>query len=317
VHGKDRWEHDLRRLLKAHGRVSADGTRVLSTATLAKRSEVLMAAFRTLREMGYGTSVHGVGSRHIQALCERWKAEGLSASEFATRLSVLRTFANWIKKPGLVDPVARAYRAESRRTLTAREDKSWQGHGVDWHAIKAKLEQVNPRYAVALALQRVFGLRVREALQLRPHVADRGVYLDVNRGTKGGRDRVVKIETPEQRAVLDQAKALTRGLESVGGGELRGKTYEQVRQGYYRALHAVGVARQHGITSHGLRHEYAQEVFERETGARAWVKGQDPRETVEAERLELAKVRVAEDLGHSRGEITRAYLGGPGTRRED
>ncbi len=55
-------------------------------------------------------------------------------------------------------------------------------------------------------LQLAFGLRAREAMQLRPHNADQGIYLSVTHGTKGGRDRVEPIRLPEQRALFDRAK---------------------------------------------------------------------------------------------------------------
>ena len=53
-----------------------------------------------------------------------------------------------------------------------------------------------------LELQRAFGLRMREAALLKVHAADKGAYLAVNWGTKGGRDRVIPIETDYQRDVL-------------------------------------------------------------------------------------------------------------------
>jgi len=44
-------------------------------------------------------------------------------------------------------------------------------------------------------------------MQLRPHLADRGTFLSITHGTKGGRDRVEPIRTPQQRALLERAKA--------------------------------------------------------------------------------------------------------------
>jgi hypothetical protein len=54
-------------------------------------------------------------------------------------------------------------------------------------------------------------------MQLRPHVAHKATeadgrgYLALNVGTKGGRDRVVPVDTPEKVRLLEQAKALAGG----------------------------------------------------------------------------------------------------------
>ncbi len=303
------WKRELAALLRVHGRISHDRARVLSTATLEKRSDVLYAAFKQLRELGYKLpSVRSLGGRHVRALCEAWRERNLSRSEYQNRLSVLRTFAGWIGKPGLVDQIARDYRTETRRTYAARVDKSWSARGIDARERIAQLAERHPRIAAALSLQREFGLRVRESLMIRPHLADRGSYVDVNRGTKGGRDRVVRIETPEQRAALDRAKALTSGAESLGQGARYGMTYAQVRREYYHVLEREGITRARGITSHGLRHEYASERFEQLTGTPAPVRGGET-DQISRDRLAVARMTIAEDLGHSRESVTAAYLG--------
>ncbi|WP_447975375.1 integrase domain-containing protein [Nitrospira sp. Kam-Ns4a] len=303
------WKGELAGLLRVHGRISHDRARVLSTATLEKRSQVLFGAFRTLRELGYQLpSVRGLGGRHVRALCEAWTARGLSAAEWQNRLSVLRVFAAWINKPGLVDQVARNYREQMRRTYVATRDKSWAAQGVEARARIAELATREPRIAAALALQREFGLRVRESLCVRPHLADQGTHLAVNRGTKGGRDRTVPITTPEQRAALERAKALTRGTQTLGQGERTGLTYHQVERRYYYVMEREGLTRKTGLTSHGLRHEYAQERYEALTGAPSPVRGGDV-EAGDPERVAIARMTVAEDLGHSRESVTHAYLG--------
>jgi len=303
------WKAELAELLRKHGRISAEGTRVISTATLEKRSDVLFQAFRDLHELGYKLpSVRSFRGKHLRTLCELWKERQISPAEFQNRFSIFKTFCHWIHKHGLVEQIKRDYRQEARRTVVARTDRSWSARGIDARAKIAEIATRYPRIAAALSLQREFGLRVRESLMIRPHLADRGTYLEVNRGTKGGRDRVVKIETPEQRAALDRAKALTGELESLGGGEVRGKTYRQVVWEYYRVLRKEGITRASGITSHGLRHEYANEQFEKWAGIPSPVRGGDPRE-LPRDRLERARLEVAEDLGHSRGSITKAYTG--------
>ncbi len=67
----------------------------------------------------------------------------------------------------------------------------------------------SPRYAVCLQLMREFGLRVEESLKIIPIIADRGFELQLS-GTwcKNGRPRSVPVLKAEQRALLEQAKAI-------------------------------------------------------------------------------------------------------------
>jgi hypothetical protein len=62
-----------------------------SYATQADRQGVLTLAARQLREAGFrqmrATSLKG---KHVEALLERWQAEGLSAGTFKNRLAHLR-----------------------------------------------------------------------------------------------------------------------------------------------------------------------------------------------------------------------------------
>ncbi len=68
-----------------------------------------------------------------------------------------------------------------------------------------------------------------------------------------------------------------------------------------------------GITNmHGLRHNYAQWRFFKLTGFRCPAAG-GPAKTdlnpVEREHDQAARLVIAEELGHGRSEITKAYLG--------
>ena len=62
-----------------------------------------------------------------------------------------------------------------------------------------------------------------------------------------------------------------------------------------------------GVTAHGLRHQYAAERYEKFSGTPAPVRGGEP---VAREIDREARLRVADELGHARENITGAYLGG-------
>lgn len=295
----------LAAVLKAHNSTRQNGA-VASAATQDKRADGLYAGFRDLKALGYRlASVSSLGGRHIRALTQLWEKRGLSPATLQNNLSIFRTLATWLGKAGMVEGPEKYFSSgAARRSTINRADKSWTAKGID---VTAKLEQVHAkdaRVALQLELQRVFGLRSREAMQLQPHRADKGPYLAVNLGTKGGRDRVVPINTPEKRTLIERAKTFAHSkLSSTSDPQ---KTLAQVKNHYYSVLRACGITRKDGMTAHGLRHEYANNRYQQVSGKASPVRGgqQMDRQTDRVARLE-----VAEELGHSRESITTHYLG--------
>lgn len=122
----------------------------------------------------------------------------------------------------------------------------------------ARIEDLpDPRMRLAVRLMAAFGLRFKEALLLRPEQDWQGRALHVARGAKGGRPRVVPIEQDAQRRLLVEA------VELVGGGSLVPPelTYITFRKATEYRLLKAGIG-----NVHGLRHAYAQEIFERVAG---------------------------------------------------
>lgn len=248
------------------------------------------------------TSLRG---KHIDALAKEWHARGFSAATLHNNLSIFRTFAKWIGKAGMVRGVEHYLGSgTTARSSIASQDKTWSGRGVDIAAKLQEVRQRDERIALQLELQVAFGLRAREAMQLRPHLADKGSYLSVTHGTKGGRDRVEAIRTAEQRELLERAKLLC-ATPSSSTSDPRLKL-SQWKNHYYQVVRSCGITRQDGITSHGLRHEYANRRYQELTGADSPVRGGAP---VPRDADQAARHVVAEELGHSREEITTHYLG--------
>jgi integrase len=69
---------------------------------------------------------------------------------------------------------------------------------------------------------------------------------------------------------------------------------------------ACGITRKDGITSHGLRHEYANNRYQDLTGSDSPVRGGA---AVNEQTDQAARQVVAEELGHSRESVTTHYLG--------
>jgi hypothetical protein len=70
-----------------------------------------------------------------------------------------------------------------------------------------RLSCIDKHIAMQFIAACTFGLRVREAILLKPTKDFSKGALHLVRGTKGGATRIVPIETPRQRYVLNQLQA--------------------------------------------------------------------------------------------------------------
>jgi len=272
----------------------------------------LEKGFVELRKLGYKLpDVSGFKERHMTALGHAWEAQKLSSATLQNRISVFRVFAEWIGKRGMIrDAIYYVKNTESvARQLAAKTDKTWAAQQKSLAEKLEELRKKDPYVAMQLELQRAFGLRMKEAALLRPNPADKVDYLAIAWGTKGGRDRVVRIETDYQKDALVRAKALLL----VGDGPMIPANYsfKQWRNHYYYVCRKCGISRKEGITSHGLRHERLNEIYTQITGKRSPIKGGGVnKQSVEEVNLDkVARQEVAEVAGHSRSSIANAYLG--------
>lgn len=299
----------LQEIIDHNIRYRMDG-KVSSHATRNKVAATLHLCIRELKELGYRLDdPEKLKGKHIKALgeyYERLAREGkMPASTIQGRFSALRAFCSWVGKDGMVERTENYVDPEfSRRTTLCILDKSGQAQGID---VAAKLEEIcakDRRVGLQLKLEFAFGLRGKEAMMLRPYLADKGVYLDVSVGTKGGRPRVVSINTREQRALLEQAKAMAPSKTASISDPA--KSLKQWKNHYYYVLKACKVGKEFGLTAHGLRHAYAHNRYKELSGQESPVRGGKvaDRETDRAARLQLA-----EELGHSRECVTTYYLG--------
>ena len=302
----------LNALLKRHLRRSADGRKVVSHATIADRSEFFSRMIRQLHDLGYAlTDVRHLKPKHIEALMRLWEQQGLSASTLQKRFSYLTLLCGWIGKASMLRPGASYLDDPTRyqRIITADHDHSWTAAGVDPEAKIAEMASDDPAVARVLRLQHAFGLRIQEASLLNPaRDTVNATQLRVVAGTKGGRPRVVPIETDEQRAVLAEAQEYvqqTRRSMIPPAYDLK-----QWLTHCYHVLARHGVTRKDGLVSHGLRHQYANDQYEAATGEPSPVRGGGP---VDPATHRQAQLDVASRLGHARPGITTAYYGTPET----
>ena len=170
---------------------------------------------------------------------------------------------------------------------------------------EAKLTRVNDVCVrMALRLQAEFGLRREEAIKFAPSYADRGDHLAVKGSTaKGGRPREVPVLTDSQRRLLDEAREL------AGGGALipPGRNHAEHRRVYEDQTKTAGLDH-----VHGLRHAYPLDGYEDLAGWKAPAAGGPRRWDLNDARRRIdtaARLTIAFELGHSRLETARVYVG--------
>ncbi|PPA91127.1 phage integrase N-terminal domain-containing protein [Pseudomonas aeruginosa] len=268
-----------------------------SHATQADRQRSLSLAARQLREAGFrqmrATSLKG---KHVEALLQRWQAEGLSAGTLKNRMAHLRWWAEKIGKAGIL-PADNTKLGIPERHHVAHENKAKE--------LDDRLDRItDPHVRMSLRLQAAFGLRREESIKFQPRYADRSDHIAIKGSwAKGGRDRTVPITTPEQRAALDDAHRL------AGSGSLipAHKTYIQQRHVYDGQCKAAGLS-----NMHGLRHRYAQMRYEVLTGWKAPTAGGPGKVKLNANQWmsdQQARQQISREFGHERLQVTSVYLG--------
>ncbi|OGT01905.1 MAG: hypothetical protein A3F73_00180 [Gallionellales bacterium RIFCSPLOWO2_12_FULL_59_22] len=286
-------------------------------STQAKREQVVLDFFMALIYLGYKIeSVHSLKQKHLVAVFNFLEIagedkRGQAPSTIQNKISIMRTFCGWIGKAGMVGDSYKYVRDKTsvRRTNVVQDDLSWVGNRVDVQEIVAKIREMgDERVAVWVEQCWVFGIRIQESVLMRPGIGDKGEALYVREGTKGGRDRHVPIKTPEQRAVLEKAKALMD--KKTGFLGKRGKTPEQNYQHFRDFMRKkMGITKaDKGVTCHGLRHQYAQEQHKDLAGVDAPIKGGDISVVTPDEYNSVTRT-LMEHLGHSRVSIGSAYYG--------
>ncbi len=314
------WRRELQIIVNRHAGVRVNGN-VASHRTRELTASVLFAVFGTLAGLGFKLqNPRNLGERHIEALVRHWHWQGRAISTMQNELSVLRKFAIWIGKKGMVrglpDYLPEVPKTELKRQSAAVTSKSWTKNGVNIDEKIALADALNERFGLMLRLAVAFGLRRKEILMLKPWKCDHGDYLSVypNAGPKGGRARNVRIMNGYQRDVLDHVKSRMPKGDAMGWKTTRrGKpaTLAYNLKEYERRMAEIGVTKSMaGVSGHGLRAEWSENS--------AMTDPDNPfvpptlggtADQMPAEDLEVALSKVSEMLGHSRPGVTSSYYG--------
>ena len=306
------WKRELNDILKAHTNYHSVKPKGVSFKTMAGRANFYFAFFAELRrndERLYKVLPSGLSGRHVKFMVSRWIARGLSPGTIQVYLSYLRVFAGWIGKEGMVLGASSYVSDPSlvRRTLCATTDHSWSAKGISCDELISRITEYDAYVAAQLSMLKEFGFRVKEAIMFQPFraVTEDGKSITLLRGTKGGRLRILPIDTDAKRAALDLAERVAVNKDGHLGDPRR--SLRQNRTRFYTVQARFGVTkRQLGVTAHGLRNQYANDRYEHLTGAPSPARGGD---RLDREVDRSARLQVASELGHARENISTAYLG--------
>jgi integrase len=301
-------------ILATHAHTRVNG-KVASERTVQAAGEALRAIFRLLVKLGYRLEdPRNLGEKHIKALCVEWYRLNRSPKTIQGYLSQLRIFCGWIGKNGLVKDIyhylPEAPKSELRVKTVAEHSKSWAEMGVDVEAKAAAATALDWRFGLMIMAQIAFGLRRMEVLQMQPWKNDKGDKFAAYK-TKGGRPRDINIDTPAQRAVMDLIKSRIGKKDYLGwptkqDGSAGSLQYSKRRYNYL--MEQIGINKVMAqVTGHGLRAQYAENAALLKgliPPTLGGTPGQMPRDD-----LDLMRLQVSEQLGHSRISITGAYYG--------
>lgn len=204
-------------------------------------------------------------------------------------------------------PVSPVNLVQSRRNNVRREPLLISANTFErvCEAIGRKTEK---RFVFTVKFAYAFGLRRREALLLEFHHAYKQAvetgFIDIIRGTKGGRSRSVPRVLPVPETGFDCLQEACRDFSDFRC-LLFSNSYKAVSSSFSNTV--LPILKEHGIKRfHDLRVDYAAFRYKQLTGFDA------PINTVLRADKELdkqARTVISTELGHSRPEILNSYIG--------
>ncbi len=306
------WKRQLSDFLHKYGRNPQRGSKVrVSEETLRNRTDQM---FRTVRELVHVKDVHvrclgDCKPRLLPRMFQLWDELNIGKRAQINYFNTWRWF--WRMAGIEIQPIAHYARTPGEFTIdrNAQQDKSWAGNGVDVQAIIEQIEQEDPVAARLVRMMSEFGLRLKEAIRLEPHEADGGDRLNITKGAKNGRPREIvfgNLAEADYRAVIDQAKEEVPRLNHMAWAR---RSLKQAKQRMYTLSRKYGLTKHElGVTWHGLRHEFAIDQLEKQTGELAPVRG-GRFSMLTLKQTLPARERISGALGHNRPWVTGAYYG--------
>jgi hypothetical protein len=276
-----------------------------SFASQSDMRHMLFRCIKDLHALGFKLGhIKGLQPKHIYILVGHWKDQDKNPATIKNYLSKLRKTATLLGKANLMKPDNDAYQI-NKRSYIPNYNKAI--HNIN-------LNQCTDLYIrLSLEGQDLFGLRREESMKFTLSKALHGDTIKIMPSwTKGGIGRTLNITNDKQRQWLHKVAQLVRPGESLIPPD---RPYKQHLSHYQAQAKLMGVCK-----LHGLRHAYAQRRYveltkffdKNDLGLICPLEGgKRYKEMNEYEKYMDRKARliISRELGHSRLQITRIYLG--------
>jgi integrase len=312
------WDANWNKLMKKIGPTLRVNGRVASKRTQDATTETWNAAKNVLH--GEGLKIqdpHNLAAKHLEALTANWYKRKLKVKTMDTHLNRIRVVCEKMNKKGLVRPLHTYFPNEPRENFivsaVAKKSKSVTEAGVDIAAKIRLADQIDERFGMMLRVQLAFGLRRKEVLTCHPWKSTAGddVWRVFPREGKGGRPRILNVETEFQKFVIEYVRSKLKKGERLRWQKTETGldcTMERALEIYKRRMKQIGLTKKgSGATGHGLRAQFSENEGLR-LGFVPPTLGGDGSE-LPKDQLDNLRLVVAESLGHSRKDITSAYYG--------
>ncbi len=166
---KSRVRDELTQIFREHAHKGARKDKVVGSETVEKRVRDIKSFFSDLFMLRYKIeSVHSLKQKHLVAVFHFLEEQGQSPATLQNKISMMRLFCEWIGKPGMVGDASEYVRnpLSTKRTMVVKEDKSWEGKGIDVMEKIGEIRRDDAKVAGVLMLCFGFGLRIREAVMM-------------------------------------------------------------------------------------------------------------------------------------------------------
>jgi integrase len=290
------------------------GHEIISVKTQELRCWNLLSSLEELIKVGRYEihSIYSIKEKHIEWFITRWIEKKLTYGTIANKLSYLKALAIWLRKPNIIKDLDSYPQLKElpKRTGVADGDKSWSSKDIDVRELIEKVARFDKYVGIQLALQLAYGLRRQESMMLIPASAFMEVngqrLLLIDRGAKGNRERVVKryLDEDADMRIFELAKLLSN--QKTGSTIPAHKSLDQWINYYKSVMKKFGITKDElGITSHGLRHQFLNDLYEVLTGSPSAARGG---EMPPIDVHKMAQLEVSKMAGHNRPGISNAYI---------
>lgn len=204
------WLIELRSLIERYNHLNADGT-VATKKVQKERETFLLKLFRQLKKEGrYAVAPRNISQKHIMAACRLFERDGLSPATIENYISHLRIYCIWIGKPGMIHDY-KQYFSDGYLERKVAEKETDTKATINLQETLLNVKQTEPYVWQQLLVQIAFGLSRKEAVMLRPAMAQRGDMLLVSDGTGRKGMREVSIDDEFKGRVIRTAQDFVKG----------------------------------------------------------------------------------------------------------